>query len=199
MNSGNLNEQHIKQIRLNALSAKHIHTKEIGRWKQYNMAITILTLIVPILLLIFPVLQINRIFGFTLVNVTSVFSIFLISLAVLQFIIRIPNKIEKHQMLLTKNTTLAHEAQNILLNSSKQNPEWLFRQAQGLEVEDLKIIGNVRKKLVQEAYRESLKELELGNNWIVCPICKASPWNFKKGSCEACGNTPEKNNSDGKN
>jgi mobilome CxxCx(11)CxxC protein len=191
MNSGNLNEQQIKQIRLNALSAKYIHAKGIFRWKRYNLAIDILTLIVPLLLLVFPVLQINLIFGITLNNLTGVLSILLISLAVFKFTIKIPDKIEKHQELLTKNIAVAHEAQNILLNStSSLNHEWLFRQAQILEAEDQGIIGNLNKKFAREAYRESLKELDINNNSVICPICKASPWNFKKGSCEACGNTP---------
>ncbi len=189
-----MNEQQIRQIRLNALSAKYIHTKEISRWKRYNLAIDILTLIVPILLLIFPILQIDRVGGSSLYAISGVLSVLLLTLAVLKLIISIPDKIEKHQRLLTKNITVAHEAQNILLQSSAlADPHWLYQQAQALETEDQEMIGNVGKKLVREAYRESLKELNVGNSSVVCPVCKASPWNYKKGDCEACGNTPANN------
>lgn len=186
-----LKEQQIKQLRINALSAKYIHTKEIKRWKLYNVAIDVLTLIVPILLLIFPILQIEEVSGISATDATGVFSILLLSLAVLKLIIKIPDKIEKHQQLLMKNIAIANEAQNILLNPvSNLAGEGFYRKVQELDVEDQEIIGNVNKKISREAYRESLKELEPDNISIVCPVCKASPWKFKKGSCEACGNTP---------
>lgn len=164
------------------------------RWKRYNLTIDILTFIVPVLLLIFPILQVEMLFGISINSVNGVLSVLLLTLAALKLLVRIPGRIEKHQRLLTKNIAVANESQNILLKSSAlTDHNWLFRQAQALEVEDQEIIGNVSKKLAREAYRESLKELELGNTSIVCPVCKASPWIFKKGSCEACGNTPANN------
>lgn len=186
-----MNEQQIKQIRLNALSAKYIHTKEMRRWKRYNLTIDILTFIVPVLLLVFPILHIDRLFGISIDSVNGVLSVLLLTLAVLKLLVRIPDRIEKYQRLLTENITLANEAQNILLNASaRADKNRLYQQAQTLEIEDQELIGNVRKKLVREAYREALKELDLGDSSIVCPVCKASPWIFKKGNCEACGNTP---------
>jgi hypothetical protein len=105
-----------------------------------------------------------------------------------------------HSRLIGENISLVTHANYILSklpSLDNDTAQWFFLFSDTIEKADRDLLGtppstggvqpSKRVRLQQNAYREALKEL--GHD-VTCPICKASPWHYTPGSCQACGNTP---------
>ena len=67
----------------------------------------------------------------------------------------------------------------------------IFDKTTALSKEEEQLI-HPSEKTLRKFYRAGMK-LD-GNVKVICPNCGASPWNYKSGSCQLCGNTPATTN-----
>lgn len=88
------------------------------------------------------------------------------------------------------NNYIANECDNAD-DLSEEDLKWFFRYAGEIDNRDKSTFTNISEKIRKKVYREALKELIPGCYKITCPICKTSPWKYKKGDCQLCGNTPQ--------
>lgn len=181
------------QIKLDALSAKNLHRNRLWRFNVIKIITSILTIIVPILFIIAIYITKATKYEVSMNIVSFIFSILLICFSVAFLIFKIDDKIITHKFGLKNNLSIASEIDNLLMQKevSEQNLEWFKRYVTEFYNTDNDTFGQIKEKERKKIYRNALKELQPGNYRIVCPICKASPWEFKIGNCQLCGNTPK--------
>jgi mobilome CxxCx(11)CxxC protein len=177
----------IEQTKLNALSAKILHRKSKARLEGLNNFFLILTVIVPILFII--ALYVSKGTSYeNIINVISfILSILLIAVAVLSLIWGVSDKIVVHKLGMKNNIYIANECDNVA-QSSEEELTWFFRYVSEMDIQDSDTFSKISDEARKTTYREALKEFEPGNYEVLCPICKSSPWRYKKGDCQLCGN-----------
>jgi len=184
-----MNER-VKQIRTDSLVAEHIYANKLWWISLFSILINVLTIIVPILFS--AVLLIGK--GTSDENSLNIISIIvsavLLSLVIFGLIIKVDQKRESYLIGRRSNIYVSNEALK-LIDESDENLTWFYNYLVEMDSKDQENIGNVSENLRMKAYRYSLKKLFPGRNDIVCSICKASPFIYKKGSCQVCGNTPK--------
>lgn len=182
---GNLNIQ-LSQIRMNALTAKNIHSKKFKYHSNIMKIEKISTLSVPLFYLI--VLQFYESSFFN--NLGNALSIFLVIISIFSLGIKVEDKSIQHKKAMEENIYIAREALNLMNDPSKKNVElkWFFKFISDVDARDKELISELSDRSRKKVYREALKELIPGSTEIECPNCKSSPWNFKKGKCQLCGN-----------
>lgn len=184
----------LTQARLNALTAKSFHALSLKKTTKFNYALLILTFVIPIFYFIptyttkgGPYETVTNTLGFIL-------NIFLLIIAALYLILKIDEKLATHKKLMEENIYVANECQELLNeNHATEEISWFFRYISKVDADDT--LTNPEwenEKFRQKLYREALKELHPGDATVKCPICGASPFIFIPGSCQSCGNTPEK-------
>lgn len=175
------------QTKLNAISAKLLHRKKKGEFESLNNFITVLTIIVPIAFLsaqfVFKGSQVEDIVN----TISYVLSVILIIVAVTSLIYKVSEKILIHKLGLKENIYIINECDN-LSNKTDKELEWFYRYISQIDNADNDTFSNIKDKTKRKIYREALKELLPGDISITCPNCKSSPWNYKKGDCQLCGN-----------
>jgi mobilome CxxCx(11)CxxC protein len=184
-----MNER-ILQIRTDALAAEYIYSLKLDRIEKFTTSINILTLIVPVFIM--STLLMAK--GGEYESQANIFSIFisaiLLGLSIISLIFRFEQKRESYIIGRRSNIYVASEAlKNI--NEDDSNLTWFYNYQVEMDSKDRENIGNIPIELKQKAYRYSLERLSPGKSDTVCPICKASPFVFKKGACQTCGNTPK--------
>jgi len=177
----------IQQTKLNALSAKILHSKGKAKYEMLNNIFLVLTVIVPLLFII--AIYVSK--GTTSENAVNIvsfgLSVVLIAASVLSLIWKVSDKIAIHQLGIKNNIYIANECDNAgQLNDAELS--WFFRYVAEMDTQDKDTFAKVPDEIRKTTYREALKEFEPGNYTIVCPICGNSPWKFKKGDCQLCGN-----------
>jgi mobilome CxxCx(11)CxxC protein len=116
----------------------------------------------------------------------------LLVFAIVKVVWRWQDRAEKHNKLIGENISLSSQAEQLLNNAGSASPDsaqWFLILANNLEKTDREVLGIVKDEDRKRAYREALKEFSPGVTQV-CPECKASPWHYKPGSCQLCGNTP---------
>jgi len=110
----------------------------------------------------------------------------------MKIVYRWEERAQTHSRLLGENISLVRQADDLLLHTGElpETVQLFLRLAEISETADREAIGEATAEERQFAYREGLKEVEPGNVSITCPHCGSSPWNFKPGACQLCGNTP---------
>ncbi|NOW94175.1 mobilome CxxCx(11)CxxC protein [Mucilaginibacter sp. SG564] len=178
----------IEQTKINALSAKILHRKSKGKLEGLNNFFLILTVIVPILFIV--ALYVSKGTSYeNLINIVSfALSVVLIAVAVLSLIWGVSDKIVVHKLGMKNNIYIANECDNVA-QSTEAELTWFFRYVSEMDLQDNDTFSKISDDERQTTYREALKEFDPGNYSIVCPVCKSSPWEFKKGNCQLCGNT----------
>jgi mobilome CxxCx(11)CxxC protein len=180
----------IDQTKLNALSAKILHRRSKWKYEAINNVILVLTIIVPLLFII--ALYVSKGTDYeNLINIISfILSILLIVISVLSLILKVNDKITVHTLGMKNNIYIANECDNVA-NLSETELNWFFRYVSEMDNQDNDTFSKISKEVKMETYREALKEFSPGDVTITCPLCKSSPWKYKKGSCQLCGNTPQ--------
>ncbi len=179
----------ILQIRQDALVAKYLYRRELSALKVYQISLTTITVIVPILFIAAQWVTKGTNADPVMSYVSFVGSAMLICLTVYSLIFGLGGKIEDASNGLGNNIFIAEECQNFQTENAQDNElEWFFRYVSSQDSTDNKYLGDVPKKKRQAAYREALKEL-VPSTVTTCPVCGASPWKYVKGTCEACGNS----------
>jgi mobilome CxxCx(11)CxxC protein len=66
---------------------------------------------------------------------------------------------------------------------------WFYKYVNEIDNQDNETFASVSEETRKKTYREALKEMNPGDHTITCPICNSSPWKYKEGDCQLCGNT----------
>ena len=179
----------IEQTKLNALSAKILHRKSKWKYEAINNTILVLTIIVPLLFII--ALYVSKGTDYeNLINIISfALSIVLIAVSIIALIWKVNDKITLHKLGMKNNIYIANECDN-LSKLSESELNWFFRYVSEMDTQDNDAFSKISDDERKKTYREALKEFEPGNFNVTCPVCNSSPWKFKKGDCQLCGNTP---------
>ncbi|EJO4029688.1 hypothetical protein RQV60_000549 [Vibrio cholerae] len=185
--------ENVKQIRMDALSAEYIYTVQLSRIGLLTKSISVLTIIIPILytsvLLAFKGSEYEPVFNFVSIFLSAI----LLSLSVFNLILEIDRKKESYFIGRRNNIYVSSEAQNNI-NAEDTDLKWFYKFVAEMDSRDRENLGHVSSSLKQEAYRHSLMKLYPGQSDTVCSVCNASPFDYKKGDCQVCGNTPRSNN-----
>jgi len=188
----NLMTDKLTQTKLNAISAKILHRKSKAKYEIIDGAVAVLTIIVPILFIIAQYVTKGTGSQILFDNISFGLSLVLIAISVLAIILKITDKITVHKVGIKNNIYVANECDN-LSSLPDQELEWFYRYVAEIDNLDIDIFSNIGSKVKRTTYREALKESSPGDHTIICPICKTSPWHYKKGSCQLCGNSPTLN------
>jgi mobilome CxxCx(11)CxxC protein len=182
----------IRQKKLDSLAVKHLHVKSLVRLTRLDRLVDALAIAVPILYFVPRFITKGTSYDDIVEVGWEITAAVLLVLTVLKIIYRWQDRIKNHSRLLGENISLVRQADDLLLSTAglPDTVQLFLRLAERSETSDREAIGEPSEKQRQFAYREALKEWEPGNVRISCPACGASPWKFKGGSCQLCGNTP---------
>lgn len=186
----------INQKKLDSLAAKHLHVRSRTRLNRWNHFVDYLAIAVPILYFVPRFIAKGTSYAGRVEILWEFVAATLAAVVFLKINYHWEERAQTHSKLLGENISLVRQADELLLMTTGGIPETaqlFLRLAEKSESADREAIGELSQKDKQFAYRESLKEI--GDTSIRCPICHASPWKFLSGSCQLCGNTPEKSSS----
>lgn len=183
----------IQQRKMDALAAKYLHEQRLAHLNRLTLVVDFLAVAVPILY--FPARYTTK--GTTLSTVIEfsfeISAALLLVLTVYKVMSRWQEKADRHNRLVAENISLTGQADYLLnsTNSISQNDiNWFLILADNCEKADREALGVVKDRERKHAYREALKEYSPNSTDTTCPKCGASPWDYKPGSCQLCGNTP---------
>src|SRR5580698_7609025 len=180
-------EEELYQHSFDAVVAVNLHRKNQQRLVRGLKFVDGMAFVLPILFLgsqYIPndaVKKVVEIFG-------SIVSVFLLALVGISYVLEWRSRLQRHETYLGTNVGLASRLKEAVRRSA-QLPETelalLLREVSDSKKEDLTLLKKNDHE-EHEAYREALKEV--GGQDVKCPICKQSPWLFKKGEnrCGAC-------------
>jgi mobilome CxxCx(11)CxxC protein len=180
----------IDQTKLNAISAKILHRKSKWKYELINNIVLLFTIIVPLMFIIAQFVAKGTAIENTINLISFVLSITLICVSVASIIFKVNDKIVIHEMGMKNNIFIASECDNAG-GLSENELKWFFRYVNEMDNKDISSFANISDKVRKKIYREALKELVPGCHTITCPVCNSSPWKYKKGTCQLCGNTPK--------
>lgn len=181
------------QTRLNALVAKYLYRQKLRVVRGFEMAVTGATVLVPILFIAAQWVAKGTPAQSTMDLIAFIGSAILICLAVLSLILGINKKLELYSNGLAENISIAEEVLSMNAGSTpQQDLDWFYRYVANRDTKDNDLLASVKKETRQSAYRNGLKELT-PSAVTNCPVCGASPWKYKKGDCDACGNSNKEN------
>ncbi|MDD2744550.1 MAG: hypothetical protein PHV02_20005 [Rhodocyclaceae bacterium] len=180
----------VLQIRTDALVAEYIYSTNLKNLGYMSIAITCLTIIVPIIFSAAILIAKGTDYENALNTTSIVLSAVLLSLSVLSLILKLDQKRESFLIARRSNIYVSSEALK-LIDKADAELSWFYNYLAEMDSRDQENIGEVSEKLKQEAYRHSLKKLMPGRSDTVCSVCHATPFKFIAGSCQVCGNTPK--------
>jgi len=187
----------LQNILQNAISAQYVYQVKTN-------IITIIINIINLLTILTPIALLNTVYiakgtsGQNLADtVSTIISTLLIILSIASFILGLDKAQFNYSIGYRDNKMIENKARNLLarlLNSNSEinDLDFFLDLTTNMDCSDNDRVGWVPTWLQKRAYRESLKRSFLSGE-ALCPICNASPYRFKKGSCQACGNTPAEN------
>lgn len=178
----------VLQIRTDALAAEYVYSKKLSAIGRITVTITCLVILTPIFTSAAILLAKGTKFEAALNASSIVLSAFLLGLSVFSLIIKLDSKKESYLISRRLNIYVSSEALK-MIDKSNDELTWFFNYQAEMDSRDQENIGEISDKLRQEAYRYALKKQIPGDSGVVCAICRSSPFEFKKGSCQVCGNT----------
>ncbi|MBT0385553.1 mobilome CxxCx(11)CxxC protein [Morganella morganii] len=182
--------QRVLQIRTNALVAEYLYTDKLKKIGYLSFAINCLTILVPVLFSSAALLAKGTSLESWMNIVSVILSAILVSLSILSLIFRVDQKRENCLIGRRLSIDVSSDALD-LLDKNNSELEWFYKYNAKMDSTDLENIGEISKRKQQQAYIYSLKKLFPGHSDTICSVCGASPFIFKKGSCQTCGNTPK--------
>jgi mobilome CxxCx(11)CxxC protein len=183
----------VSQCKMDALSAKYLHERRLAKFRRFNSLVDYLAIAVPVLYLPARYLAKGTAESAFVEHMWEVLAAILLASVIFKMAYRWQERAEKHSRLLAENIALIGQVDYLLSNSQNPTPEsirWFTLIAEKLENDDRESFGIVKDREKKKAYREALKEVDPSSTETVCPRCHASPWDYKRGSCQLCGNTP---------
>lgn len=179
----------ISQIRTDALTAEFIYTTKLGRIAIFSGFISLLTIVLPILMTSALLIAKGTPSEALLNGLSIAMGAVLLSLAVCSLIFRLDQKRENYLTGRRSNLYVANESLR-MMDENSDKLMWFFNYVVEMDSKDQEFIGRVSEGLRRKSYRHALMRLVPGSSDVVCAACKASPFVFKKGDCQVCGNKP---------
>lgn len=192
MNRHSMNQiDQVRQKKIDSLAAKHLHQKSLHKLNERNQRIDFIALAVPLLYFVIRFLvkgTKNAEWAEPLWEFLAA-SLLVLTFAKINF--KWQEKAQEHSKLMGENISVVGLADSLLTDAESigQNFRLFSLLAEKSEKDDRILLGQPSDAERCAAYREALKEF--AGAAATCPICKASPWKFQPGSCQACGNRPE--------
>jgi mobilome CxxCx(11)CxxC protein len=187
-------QRDLRQARLDSLAAKHLYNRRIGVLRRAGTVVDLLAIAVPLLYLPVRYLTKGQPLHAPLEVGWELLGAALLVAAVVKVIYRWPDRAEEQAVARGENMRIADELQALVVSTggpADQVRLEVVRSRIGQQnQDDQRLLEELRPPERRRAYREALKELTPGDSTVVCPICGASPWRFRPGDCDACGNTP---------
>ncbi len=191
-------KERLRQIKFDSITTRNLHNRKIKYLNVIYKVITYLTVILPILYFIIVSLYSDAKIDSTLTIVGIILTGLLLILSIYALGEGIFEKRQSHIISIKNYNFIINSCDEILqsckkeeLNKKKRKRlDWFLRYTNEISNQDSELLGIISEKDRKFAYREALKEYDPNNTEVICPICHSSPWNYKKGSCIACGNTP---------
>jgi mobilome CxxCx(11)CxxC protein len=184
----------IEQIKFDAMVAIHLHGQKIHDLQRKNRLIEFLSIAMPIIFLVSRLLvkgvkgkeSLLSSFDFT----AEVSAVILLVAVIFKHVYKWQDDEIKHELMSRRNSEIENEAERLLKNKSFSNEaiEQFLRRVKDVDDEDKSLLVGIKSINKRIAYRDVLKELNAS-----CPICKADPWKFTEGNCDACGGDPTAN------
>jgi len=185
------NSRHGKllQVRANALTAIFLYSRGLRIISAFSNSLILASLLTPIVILFALNKSIGTKFEDFIELVSYLSSALLLLLSITALVLRVDARKEAFLAARVANNFIANESLELLANPD-QDLAWFLRYVSSQDSVDQNNIDKMRVSLRQEAYRESLKQLVPGDSSVTCSVCNASPYKFKSGDCQLCGNTP---------
>lgn len=180
----------IDQTKINALSAKILHRKSKWKYEATNNIILVLTIVVPLLFIIAIYVSKGTNYENSINVISFTLSLVLIVVSILSLIWKVNDNIIIHKLGMKNNIYIANECDN-LSSLSDTELNWFYKYVSEMDTQDNDTFSKITEDDRKETYRAALKEFTPGNFTITCPICNSSPWKYKKGDCQLCGNTQQ--------
>ena len=181
------------QKKMDTLSAKHLHEIYLAPLQRSSVAVDALAIAVPGLLLTARLLTKGLAIGPFVDVVAESLAAVLLMLAIIKGVYGWQDKIIEHSRLRDENISLGTQADALIRKgpaATSDSVDMFLLLLDRSEQADRKAFGTPKEALKQRGYREALKEIDPGSTETKCPYCKASPWSYKAGNCQVCGNTP---------
>ncbi|MBD1995238.1 hypothetical protein H6G00_01160 [Leptolyngbya sp. FACHB-541] len=181
----------IRQQKLDALVAIQLHRRQIRNLQQRNRFIEFLSIAVPAFYLTPRLLAKGTLLANLIDSLGEVLAAILLVLAILKLVNKWQDDEIKHAIMSRRNADTAYEADRLLQSqtATSEAVEQFLRRVKDVDAEDEALLLGVKEGNRQKAYRDALKQFSPTTS-TPCPICRADPWQFTPGSCEACGGTP---------
>jgi len=184
--------ERLVQQKLNALSAKAVHSWRIDSLHKRSLAADLAALAVPALY--FPFRYLAK--GTSWAGGTEIFweilAGALVAITIVKLVLRWQERAENHTKLMGQNIAFVAHADyvlNLYVHSSLPDQALsMFLLSAEQDTSDAEALVGLTTAERQMAYREALKELRPD---AACR-CGASPWQFVPGECQICGGTPKK-------
>ncbi|MEW6131272.1 MAG: mobilome CxxCx(11)CxxC protein [Acidobacteriota bacterium] len=188
----------IQQQKMNALAAKYLHGKRLNKLHILNSLVDLLALVVPILYFAVRYIAKDTSWMKPVEIIWEILAVILLSIVVCKLILKWQDSAEKHTKLMGDNIGFIAHINYLLTQYQNKNINddalSVFLLSAEQDKADAETLTDVKESERQTAYRESLKQIEPGSVSTVCPVCGASPWAYKSGNCQLCGNTPKGEN-----
>lgn len=178
----------ITQKKLEALCAKHLHIKTLDWLRKWNRGVDFAAIGVPAFYFVFRFLAKGTEAGPYVEVVWEIMAASLMLFVLAKIVFHWEERAKRHSQLLGENVSLVRQADNLLSTTRadlSEGVQLFFALVEKTDVADNEALGRPTEEDRKFAYREGLKELK-----GVCPNCKSSPWDYRPGSCQVCGNTP---------
>jgi mobilome CxxCx(11)CxxC protein len=182
----------IEQIRLDNLAAKYLHQKKIATLNNLNQFVDALALLVPVLYFPMRYEAKDTCWQSGVEKSWEFLAALLLAFTIWRLIRKWQDSAQAASRYMGVNITIASEAARLLRATDSVSPaevDMFRRLADQSEHDDRQSLASVQDKDKQTAYHEALKEFAPGGD-TRCFKCNASPWEYRPGTCQICGNTP---------
>lgn len=185
----------LTQSRLDSLVAKHIYDRRVAALRRASSLVDYLAVAVPVLYFPIRYLAKGTSYHVILEAIWEILAAVLIALVLLKVLYGWTEKAESYSTARSENMQIANQIRSLLtgkIPTESAELDIVLSASGRQDVSDQQELGRLTTREKKSAYREALKELDPDDVDVKCPVCYASPWHYKKGSCNACGNTPAK-------
>lgn len=185
----------LNQARFDALVAVYLHIECQKRLKNYLFWVDLGAFIISFIFILGQSVTSGNL-RTSIAWIGSILSGLALILVIVSWKLDWQNRLQRHSKLLGRNLQNANEIRQLLQiqeTITDESVDILLRQLTDTDEDDIDLLAEVSDKERQKAYREALKRFIPSDSNSRCPLCKASPFKYKPGSCAVCGNTPEIN------
>lgn len=183
--------EHLRQIKLDALSAIYLHNQRLHRLQQRNLLLEFLAIAVPVFYIVPRYLLKGSPVAPYIDDFGELLAAGLLILAILKVVYQWQERTISHSVMVRRNQDIKLET-DLLLGKKSIGQEVMnqfLRRVTDVDIEDDELLSDSTPAEDQSAYRYALKNLTPGVT-TCCMKCGSDPWHMQPGSCTVCGGVP---------